>query len=133
MFSRRAAPNDSESASSPLLPFTLQGSVVLGVLVVVLIGAIWLLIALEALPEEFYAAASVAAGVVGVVWFLVALLRRHSRSILFAAAWLGASVSLLLAAQGIAEVGDTLIGLVLIAVGVALILRGLLMANVALN
>lgn len=133
MFRRRAAPNDSESASRPRLPFTLQGSVVLGVLVVVLIGLIWLLIAFEALPEEFYAAASVAAGVFGGLWFLAALLRRHSRSILFAAAWLGAALSLLLAAQGVAAVGDTLIGLVLIAVGVALILRGLLMANVALN
>ncbi|MFN7210867.1 MAG: hypothetical protein ACK4P1_10830, partial [Aggregatilineales bacterium] len=129
----RAMPNDSENAARPPLPFTLQGSVVLGVLAVVLIGAIWLLIAFEALPEAFYAAAPVAAGVFGALWFLVALLRRHSRSILFAAAWLGASLSLLLAAQGIAEVGDTLIGLVLIAVGVALILRGLLMANVALN
>lgn len=128
---RRAAQNESERATRARLPFALQGSVLLGVLGAVAIGAAWLLINLELMPEGFYTAAPVAIGAIGALWFVSALLRRRPRSILFAAAWLGAALSLLLASQGIAEVGNTLIGLVLIAVGVALVLRGLLMANVA--
>jgi hypothetical protein len=134
---RRAAQPDAESAlrrlipPRPRLPFTLQGSVLLGILGVALLGVAWLLISLELMPSGFYTAAPVAASAFGALWFLTALLRRQARGIIFAAAWLGAALSLLLASQGIAEVGNTLIGLVLIAVGVALVLRGLLMSNVA--
>jgi len=134
---RRAAQPDAESAPRrlipprPRLPFTLQGSVLLGIFGLVLLGVAWLLISLELMPAGFYTVAPVAASAFGALWFLIALLRRQPRSIIFAAAWLGAALSLLLASQGIAEVGDTLIGLVLIAVGVALVLRGLLMSNVA--
>lgn len=117
----------------PRLPFTLQGSVVLGILAVMLIGAVWLLISLELMPKAFYTAAPVAATAFGVLWFLVMLVQRRAKGIIFAAAWLGGALSLLLASQDVAQVGDTLIGLVLIAVGVALVLRGLLMMNVTLN
>jgi peptidoglycan/LPS O-acetylase OafA/YrhL len=112
------------------LPFTLQGSVVLGILATALIGAVWLLLSLELMPAAFFTGAPIAATSFGVLWSLAALLRKRPRSFVFAAAWLGASLSLLLAAQGIAEVSHTLIGLVLIAVGVAMVLRGLLMADV---
>ncbi|MCS6872726.1 MAG: hypothetical protein NZ571_14865 [Anaerolineae bacterium] len=130
---RRSVPTDAEGSARTRLPFALQGSIVLGILAVALIGVAWLLVNLELMPQAFYTAAPIAATAFGALWFLMALLQRRARGIIFAAAWLGAALSLLLAAQGVAQVGDTLIGLILIAVGVALVLRGLLMADVALD
>ncbi|MCE7947146.1 MAG: hypothetical protein DYG88_06930 [Chloroflexi bacterium CFX4] len=113
----------------PRLPFTLQGSVLLGILAVIGLGVVWLLASFDILPTALVVAVPSAAAAFGALWFLAALVRRNPRGIVFSAAWLGGALSLLLAAQGIAAVGTTLIGLVFIAVGAALILRGLLMAN----
>jgi hypothetical protein len=113
----------------PRLPFTLQGSVLLGILAVIGLGVVWLLASFDMLPTMFVVAVPIAGAAFGALWFLTALVRRNPRGIVFSAAWLGAALSLLLAAQGVAAVGTTLIGLVFIAVGAALILRGLLMAN----
>ncbi len=113
----------------PRLPFTLQGSVLLGILAVIGLGVVWLLLSFDMLPATFGVVMPIVAAAFGMLWFLAALVGRNPRGIIFSAAWLGAALSLLLAAQGIAAVGTTLIGLVFIAVGAALILRGLLMAN----
>lgn len=143
MCRRRSAPTISEAAEAPAesapprrltpprprLPFTLQGSVLLGILAAIGVGVVWLLLSFDLLPSAFSVVGAIAAAAFGALWFLAALVRRNPRGIIFSAAWLGAALSLLLAAQGIAAVGTTLIGLVFITVGAALVLRGLLMAN----
>lgn len=78
-------------------------------------GLVWLPAALSALA---------------VVWFVRALLRRSGKAMLRSSALLGLSLSLLLAAQGLAPVGGTLVGLTLICVGAGLLLRGLLLRQV---
>jgi hypothetical protein len=60
------------------------------------------------------------------LWFIFCLVRRRTRGLLGSAALLGVGISLLLAAQGIAPLGVTLIGLMLITSGASLLLRGLL-------
>lgn len=64
--------------------------------------------------------------VLAALWFLAALIRRNPKALLGSTALLGAALSLLLAAQQIAPLGATLVGLVFISVGAGLLLRGLL-------
>jgi len=61
------------------------------------------------------------------LWLVVALARRQVTPALGAAALVGASLSALLDVQGIAAWRETMIGAVLVALGLGIVLRGLLL------
>ncbi len=61
------------------------------------------------------------------LWSLVALLRRDARSFLGGASAAGLSVSFLLDVQDVAPLEETVVGVILITLGVAIMVRGLLM------
>lgn len=65
--------------------------------------------------------------VLALLWLLVSLGRRDAHSLLGSMALLGISLSMLLAAQNIASIAATIVGLTFMAVGVGIILRGLLL------
>jgi uncharacterized membrane protein len=61
------------------------------------------------------------------LWLLVALVQRRVAAFLGAAAVLGIGLSLLMDAQDIAPADDTLLGIVLVAVGLGIVIRGFLL------
>lgn len=95
------------------------------------IGGIFLTIVNNAdLPttiEEWWPAVSLAAAA---LWSLVALLRRDVRAFLGGAVVAGLSISLLLETQGIAAFGETVVGVILMTFGLAIVMRGLLLRSV---
>ncbi len=60
----------------------------------------------------------------GAVWALVALMRRHVTAFLGAAALVGAGLSLIMDTHAIAPARETLFGVVLVAVGLGIVVRG---------
>jgi len=62
-----------------------------------------------------------------VLWMLVALVRQRIPSFLGGAAVAGAGVSLLLDTQGVVPVEETLLGLILVAAGLGVVVRGFLL------
>lgn len=62
-----------------------------------------------------------------VLWMLVALVRQRIPSFLGAAAVAGVGVSLLLDTQGVVPVEETLLGLILVAAGLGIVVRGFLL------
>ena len=60
----------------------------------------------------------------GMLWGLVALARRHVTAFLGAAALTGAGLSLLMDTHAIAPARETLFGVVLVAVGLGIVVRG---------
>ncbi|HEX3051565.1 MAG TPA: hypothetical protein VHP83_12970 [Aggregatilineaceae bacterium] len=60
-------------------------------------------------------------------WMLVALIQRQGTSFLGAAAVTGIGLSLLMETQDIAEVQETLIGVMLVMVGLGIVIRGFLL------
>ena len=69
---------------------------------------------------------AVTLGIAG-LWSLVALIRRDSTAFLGGAGVAAISISLLLDAQSVAEFHETVVGIILIMLGVAVVVRGLLM------
>lgn len=69
------------------------------------------------------------AGVIGgaIIWLLAALARRRVAAFLGAAAALGVGLSLLMDTQDIASLQDTMLGLVLVAIGLGIVIRGFLL------
>jgi len=61
------------------------------------------------------------------VWMLVALIQHQGTSFLGAAAVTGIGLSLLMETQDIAEVQETLIGVMLVMVGLGIVIRGFLL------
>lgn len=64
---------------------------------------------------------------ISLFWSLSALNRRNAAAFLGGAGAAGLSISLLLNAQEIASFGETFVGLILIAIGTGVIMRGLLL------
>jgi hypothetical protein len=62
-----------------------------------------------------------------VLWLLVALIQRREASFLGSAAFAGVGLSLLMSTQDIAELDETLMGVVLVTVGLGIVIRGLLL------
>jgi hypothetical protein len=95
------------------------------------IGGIFLTIVNNAdLPtaiEEWWPAVSLVAAM---LWSVGALLRRDVRSFLGGVVVAGISVSLLLETQGIASFGETVVGIILMTFGLAIVMRGLLLRSV---
>ncbi|MBI5958502.1 MAG: hypothetical protein HY866_07205, partial [Chloroflexi bacterium] len=65
--------------------------------------------------------------VTAVLWMLVALIRRQIESLLGGAALAGVGLSFLMGTQGIADVRETLLGMVLVTAGLGVAIRGLLL------
>lgn len=70
---------------------------------------------------------------VAALWMLVALVRRQVTSFLGGAALAGFGLSALLDAQDIAALGDTLLGVVLVTVGLGIVVRGFLLRGRAVR
>ena len=65
--------------------------------------------------------------IVGVLWMVIALVRRQVASFLGGSAFAGLGLSLLLETQDIAAVEETMLGMVLVAVGLGIVMRGFLL------
>ena len=81
----------------------------------------------DRLREEVTAWWPVVPLVVSVLWMLIALVRRQVTSFLGGAALVGVGLSALLDAQDIAALRDTLLGTVLVTVGLGVVVRGFLL------
>lgn len=64
---------------------------------------------------------------VSLVWSMVALTRRNATAFLGGAGAAGLSISLLLHTQDVAKFQETVVGVILISIGLAIIVRGLLL------
>lgn len=64
---------------------------------------------------------------VAMMWSMVALSRRNATAFLGGAGAAGLSVSLLLHTQDVAQFQETMVGIILITIGLAIIVRGLLL------
>ncbi len=111
----------------PRLPFTVNGRAWLVILVLIGITAFALLLNQGRLPPQVVTWWPLAVAVPALIWFLVALVRRETRSLLGSTALLGLSISMLLAAQNIASLSATWVGITFIAIGTGIVLRGLLL------
>jgi hypothetical protein len=69
--------------------------------------------------------------VIALIWSLSALARRNATSFLGGAAVTGLSISLLLHTQGVAQFRETFVGVTLISLGLAIVVRGLLLRQVS--
>lgn len=90
-------------------------------------GIFWTLSNLNRVPqayEEWWAAVLLA---FALVWSLIALAMRQAAAFLAGAGLAGISLSLLLDAQGVATWRETLVGVVLITLGLGIIARALLL------
>jgi hypothetical protein len=134
---RRSTPDDPEPADDTpaparqraRLPFYIHWPSLLALIALILVTLFAMLTIRGTLPDVVATWWPAAVLVIGVLWFLASLIRRNSRALLGSAALIGLAVSLLLAAQGIATLAATMVGVTYIAIGTAIILRGLLMRN----
>lgn len=109
--------------------WTIRPGLLLLVIAVIAAGAALFLKAQNQLPIEIEQWYPLALIVPGALWLLGALIRRSGRGMQASAALLGAGVSLLLGTQANIPVGSTLVGIMFIAVGTSILLRGLLMGR----
>ncbi len=116
-------------APAPRLRFGGKGRLWLLVIVLILITVFALLLIRDVLPPQIVTWWPFAVAVPALIWFLASLVRRETRSPLGSTALLGLSVSMLLAAQNIASLSATWIGITFIAVGTGIVLRGLLLRH----
>ncbi len=107
----------------------LNGPALIAVVALILAAVGLILLNLEALPTPIVIGWPLAILVPAVLWALYSLIRLRPRGLLRSTALIGVGGSLLLAAQGIAPLGATLVGVTFLAIGAGLILRGLLMSN----
>jgi len=134
---RRSTPDNPEPADETpaparqraRLPFYIHWPSLVALVVLIIVTVFAMLSIRGALPDVVATWWPVAVLVIGVLWFLASLVRRNSRALLGSAALIGVAASLLLAAQGIASLAATTVGVTYIAIGTAIILRGLLMRN----
>jgi hypothetical protein len=120
-----AAPASSRAA----LPFVLNGGWLYGVVALIVVAISLVLINLDLLPDGVLRWYPLGIVLPAIFWFLTALIRRHGKALLGAATLLGVGLSLLLNTQNVAAFSATFAGIILITVGVALVLHGLLLQN----
>ncbi len=113
----------------PGLPFLVNWSAMLVVIGLIVIAVFALLLNQGALPAAVVLWWPLAVAALALLWFLASLVRRDARSLLGSTALLGLSISMLLAAQSIASLAATWVGVTLIAVGTGIVLRGLLLRH----
>ncbi len=145
-FRRRSEPSETDSddvvepIASPVeprrlilrrpgLPFLVNWPAMLIIVVLIVIAVFALLLNQGALPAEVITWWPLVVAVLAGIWFLASLLRRDARSLLGSTALFGLSISMLLAAQNIASLTATWVGVTFIAVGTGIVLRGLLLRH----
>jgi hypothetical protein len=111
------------------LPFALRPAALLGVVIVIVCGVLLLLYQQNQLPNEVLVWWPLALIVTGLVWFLLGLVRRSGNGLLGGAVLMGTGVSVQLSALSVYTVGSTLVGIVFISAGTAILLRGILMGR----
>lgn len=109
------------------LGFTVRLSVLLAVVVLLATGILGTLLVQGAFQDDVanWWPLAVIAG--GILWMLVALVRRLVSAFLTATVLVGAGVSFLLDTQAIAPADDTLFGIILVAAGLGIVIRGFLL------
>jgi hypothetical protein len=123
-------PQESQEVSRPQraqIPFSVSLPTTFAILGLVALTAFVLLLNQGALPAAVITWWPLVVLVFSLLWFLSSLVRRDSRSLLGSAALLGLSVSMMLAAQNVASLAGTMVGVMFIATGTAIVLRGLLL------
>ncbi|NJL95563.1 MAG: hypothetical protein HC915_18470 [Anaerolineae bacterium] len=90
-------------------------------------GIFWTLDNLGRIPAAYQDSWAVALVGFTLAWSFLALLNRHVTAFMAGTALIGVSLSLLLNVQAIAAWRETLVGLVLITIGLGIIARGLLL------
>ncbi|MCZ2099170.1 MAG: hypothetical protein LC121_23505 [Anaerolineae bacterium] len=120
------APRPPRSAPDTLRPGINPGALLL-VLLLVVAGIIGTLLNLDRLDLDVPGEWPAALIVVAILWLVLALSRRRVTAALGAAMLAGVGVSALLDTQGVATWRDTMLGAVLIALGLGLVIRGLLL------
>ena len=120
------APRPPRSAPDTLRPGINPGALLL-VLLLVAAGIIGTLLNLDRLDLDVPGEWPAALIVVAILWLVLALSRRRVTAALGAAMLAGVGVSALLDTQGVATWRDTMLGAVLIALGLGLVIRGLLL------
>ena len=113
----------------PRLPFVVNGRAWLVVLILIGITGFALLLIRGLLPRQVVTWWPLAVAIPALIWFLASLVRRETRSLLGSTALLGLSVSILLAAQNLASLSATWVGITFIAIGTGIVLRGLLLRH----
>lgn len=117
--------------STPGLPWTIDWRALLLATVLIVGGSLGTLQIQdrlsEDLPGDLRAWWPAAFAALSLLWMLSALIRRQTASFLGGAALGGVAFSLLLEVRDIASVQDTLLGIVLIALGLGIVIRGLLL------
>ena len=111
------------------MPFAVRPMALLGVIVVIAIGVLLLLYQQNQLPAEVLVWWPLALIIPGVLWFLISLARRSGNGLLAGATLVGVGISFLLGTLSTYAVGSTLVGIVLISTGTAILVRGLLMGR----
>lgn len=106
---------------------TLRLSVLLAALFLVAAGVFGTLLVQDRLQADIEMWWPLALVVVAGVWMLVALIRRQVALFLGGAGFAGVGLSLLLDTQDIAVVDSTLLGVVLVTVGLGIVIRGFLL------
>jgi hypothetical protein len=113
----------------PALPFLVNWPTMLLIVGLIVVAVFSLLLNQGALPVEIVTWWPLSVAVLAVIWFLAALIRRDARSLLGSTALFGLSISMLLAAQHVASLASTWVGVTFIAVGTGIVLRGLLLRH----
>ncbi len=111
------------------LPFVVNGSVLLLIIALIAMTIFALMLNQGTLPQPVVMWWPLAVAIPSAVSFLIALARRETRRLLASAALFGLSLSMLLASQQIAALPNTFVGITFIAIGTAIILRGLLLSQ----
>jgi len=111
----------------PIFGIEIRGGILLGAVALIVAGIFGTLLnqgRIRPDVEEWWPLVIV---VGAVLWMLVVLIRRQVAAFLGGAALGGAGLSLLMDTQGIAESTDTLLGMVLVTVGLGIVIRGFLL------
>jgi len=115
------------SLGRPILGVEVNGAILLVAVALIVAGVFGTLLnqgRLRADVEEWWPLVII---VGAVLWMLVALIRRQVASFLGGAAVGGVGVSLLMGTQDIARSDETLLGMVLVTVGLGIVIRGFLL------
>ena len=117
----------------PALGVRIRFGVLLLALALIASGSLSTLLRQDRLGEDVVAWWPAVPLGVSALWMLIALVQRQVTSFLGGAALAGFGLSALLDAQDIAALGDTLLGTMLVAVGLGIVVRGFLLRGRAVR
>jgi hypothetical protein len=105
----------------------LRWDVLLAAAALVALGIFGTLLVQDRLSGDIVTLWPLALVAAAVAWLLVALLRRHVTSFLGAATLAGVGLSALMETQEVAPIEETLLGVVLVTIGLGIVIRGFLL------